>query len=200
MFSSCWSVYGLRKVLLDKKILILSDNSDDKPKNLISRIHLMYKVITPDIKRKQNNFFLKYWLSSRDFNKLVIKAKIHADTYFWNFLCYMKIQYEFYIYIFERLGRMHKNKKYFFFILTKTWYFNTGFESLQYKNTHQYWSKYSKIFWKNQIFDFFARPSPPHGAGLDPAGLAGSLDQTSDPDKQPKARVNFFTRAWTVWR
>jgi hypothetical protein len=50
----------------------------------------------------------------------------------------MKIQYEFFIYIFERLSRMHENKKYFFFILTKTWYFNTGFVSLQYKNTNQY--------------------------------------------------------------
>jgi hypothetical protein len=25
---------------------------------------------------------LKYWPSSRDFNKLVIKAKMHANTYF----------------------------------------------------------------------------------------------------------------------
>jgi len=145
--------------------------------------------------------FLKYWPSSRDFNKLVIKAKMHADTYFWNFLCYMKIQYEFFIYIFERLGRMHENKKKYFFILTKTLYFNTGFVSLQYKNTNQYWSKYSKIFWKNHRFEFFfAGPSPAHGGGAGPAGLAGSLDQTSDPDKQPKARVNFFTRACTVRR
>ena len=27
-------------------------------------------------------FFLKYWLSSRDFNKLVIRAKMHAKTFF----------------------------------------------------------------------------------------------------------------------
>jgi hypothetical protein len=43
----------------------------------------MYKVITLDIKRK--NFFLeflKYWPSSREFNKPVIKAKIHANTDF----------------------------------------------------------------------------------------------------------------------
>jgi hypothetical protein len=26
--------------------------------------------------------FLKYWHSSHDFNKLVIKAKMHAKTYF----------------------------------------------------------------------------------------------------------------------
>jgi hypothetical protein len=31
----------------------------------------------------------------------------------------MKIQYEFFIYIFERLGRIHENKTIFFFILTK---------------------------------------------------------------------------------
>jgi hypothetical protein len=45
----------------------------------------MYKVITIDIKRKQNNFFLKilkYWPSSRDFNKMVIQTKIRANTYF----------------------------------------------------------------------------------------------------------------------
>ena len=41
----------------------------------------------------------------------------------------------------ERLGRMHENKtflKYFIYVLTKTGYFNTGFVSLQYKNTNQY--------------------------------------------------------------
>jgi hypothetical protein len=43
-----------------------------------------YKVVTPDIIKKQNNFleFLKYWSSSRDFNKLIIKPKMHANTYF----------------------------------------------------------------------------------------------------------------------
>ena len=40
---------------------------------------------------------LKYWPSSHDFNKLVIKVKMHANTYFWNFLCYMKIQYDFFL-------------------------------------------------------------------------------------------------------
>jgi hypothetical protein len=34
---------------------------------------------------------------------------------FWNFHWYMKIQYDFFIFIiFERLGRMHENKKYIF--------------------------------------------------------------------------------------
>ena len=57
MFYSCWYVYGLRKVLLGKEILILSSNSSVNKRILISGICLMYKVITPDIKRKQNNFF-----------------------------------------------------------------------------------------------------------------------------------------------
>jgi len=57
VFSSCWSVYGLRKVILGKEILILSGNSDVNKKNLISGIRLTYKIITLDIKRKQNNFF-----------------------------------------------------------------------------------------------------------------------------------------------
>jgi hypothetical protein len=134
--------------------------------------------------------FLKYWSSSRDFNKLVIKTKMHADTHFWNFLCYMKIQYEFFIYILERLGRMHKNKRFFFiiiiYVLTKTRYFNTGFVSLQYKNTNRYWLKCNENLRKitdiflNNFFEyffsfffyyyfFFSGPNPAHVAGLDPS-------------------------------
>ena len=80
VFSSCWSVYDLRKVLLGKEILILLGNSNVNQKNLISGIRLMYKIVTLDIKREQHNFFefLKYWPSSHDFNKLVIKDKMHA--------------------------------------------------------------------------------------------------------------------------
>jgi len=39
-------------------------------------VRFMYKYVIPDIKRKIYFFgcFLKYWPSSRDFNKLVIKA------------------------------------------------------------------------------------------------------------------------------
>jgi len=33
---------------------------------------------------------LKFWPSSRDFNKLVIKVKMHVHTYFLSFGC-MKI-------------------------------------------------------------------------------------------------------------
>jgi len=84
----------------------------------------MYKFVIPDIKRKKNNFFwifLKYWSSSRDFNKLVIKAKMHAKTYIyilkfsllyentlWFFI------YSFILFTFYRLGRMHENKDVFF--------------------------------------------------------------------------------------
>jgi len=52
--------------------------------NLISGIHLTYKVVILDIKRKQNNFFgiFEILASSRDFNKLVIKAKIRDKTFF----------------------------------------------------------------------------------------------------------------------
>jgi len=54
----------------------------------------------------------------------------------------MKIQYDFF-FIFERLGSMHENKTFYYFIfkkniLTKIKYFNIGFVSLQYKNTNQY--------------------------------------------------------------
>jgi hypothetical protein len=47
----------------------------------------MYKFVIPDTKTKQNSFleFLKYWPNSPNFNKLVIKAKMHAKTYFLKF-------------------------------------------------------------------------------------------------------------------
>jgi hypothetical protein len=65
---------------------------------LISGIRFIYKFVIPYIKTKQNILiFLKYWLSSRDFNKLVIKAKMHAKIFFFlSFLCCMKIQYDFF--------------------------------------------------------------------------------------------------------
>jgi len=66
----------------------------------------MYMVVNPDTKRKQNKIFLeflKYWLGSRDFNKLVIKAKVHAKTFFlWRYN----------MIFLERLGRVHENKNF----------------------------------------------------------------------------------------
>ena len=39
----------------------------------------MYKLVIPKTKRFLE--FLKYWPSSHGLNKLVIKAKMHANTY-----------------------------------------------------------------------------------------------------------------------
>jgi hypothetical protein len=64
---------------------------------------------------------LKYWPSSHDLNKLVIKAKMHANTYIvlkFSLLCEnMMLQY-LYIYILERLGRILKQN-----IFLKNMYF-----------------------------------------------------------------------------
>ena len=64
MFFSCWSVYGLRKVILGKKVPILSGKTPNHSKVfflklsfLISRLHLMYKCVILNITRKQNIFF-----------------------------------------------------------------------------------------------------------------------------------------------
>ena len=90
MVSNYRSVYGFRKILLYKEILILSGKNltilyHQKKTFLISGIRFTYKCIIPDTKTKQDNFleFLKYWPNSCDFNKLVIKIKIHAKTYFF---------------------------------------------------------------------------------------------------------------------
>jgi len=52
---------------------------------LISGIRFTCKFVIHDIKKKIIIFFefLKYWPSSRDFNKLVIKAEMHAKTFFF---------------------------------------------------------------------------------------------------------------------
>ena len=78
---------------------------------------------------------MKYWPSSHDFNKLVIKAKMHAKItyiYFLFSLLYKNTKF----FSFERLGRMHENKSFFF--LENPGIFNTGFVFLRYKNTDQY--------------------------------------------------------------
>ena len=67
---------------------------------LISGLRFTYNFVIPNIKTKQNIFvfdFLKYWPSSHDFNKLVIKAKMHAKIilFFLSFLCCIKIRYDF---------------------------------------------------------------------------------------------------------
>jgi len=62
---------------------------------LISGIYFTYKFIIPDTKTTQNNFFFCFWYfgqCSIDFNKLVIKTKIHAKTLFFGV---WKTQYNF---------------------------------------------------------------------------------------------------------
>jgi len=73
----------------------------------------MYKVVTSNTKTKNIYFleFLKYWPSSRDFNKLVIKVKMHVNTYFWIFIVW-KCDV---IFLFEIFGRMYENKNMFFY-------------------------------------------------------------------------------------
>ena len=43
----------------------------------------MFKYVIPYTKIRQKDFleFLKYWPSSHGLNKLVIKAKMHVNTY-----------------------------------------------------------------------------------------------------------------------
>ena len=129
--------------------------------------------------------FLKCWPSSRDFNKLVIKAKMHTKNIFLKFsLLYSNTIC--FIYLFLRDLAVCMKTKHFFIIfsnvLTKTGYFNTGFISLQYKNTNRYWSKCSKkicekshfffkFFLMNLIFLGWAQPGPCGGAGPSKPGL-----------------------------
>jgi hypothetical protein len=133
--------------------------------------------------------------SSRDFNKLVIKAKMHAKTFsfFWNFIVW---KYNLKFFFFRDLAVCMKTK-HFFYILIKTRYFNTGFVSLQYKNTNQYWSKCSKIFAKNDrffeiifeeifLFSGWAQPGPCGWAGPSHLVTARASDPTSH------ARVKFY--------
>ena len=87
-------------------------------KNLISGTCLTYKIITPYIKRKQNKFFWKFWNIGLVLVTLInwlLKPKCMLIHIFWNFLCCMKIWYDFFI--FERLGRMHVNKTFYFIFI-----------------------------------------------------------------------------------
>jgi hypothetical protein len=47
---------------------------------------------------------------------------------------------------------MHENKTFFFDVLTKTGFFNSGFVSLRYKNTNQYYAIVIKIGGKSTNF------------------------------------------------
>ena len=120
----------------------------------------------------------------------------------------------FFLYFCETWPYAWKQNIFNFLFLTKTRYFNTGFVSLQYKNTNQYWSKWSKkisenhrFFFKKKIFFwnnfeenfilflllfFRAGPSPAHVAGLDLASPAWSLAPASDQNPAIHARVMFY--------
>ena len=64
--SNYWSVYGLRKILLNKYVLILwgkkpnRSNVCKRKTFLISRIHFTYKFIISDTKTKQNKIFVVF--------------------------------------------------------------------------------------------------------------------------------------------
>ena len=65
MVSNCQFVYGSRKFLLCKEILILSGKNlmvlcRKKNTFLISGIYFTYKFVIPDIKTKQNKFFVVF--------------------------------------------------------------------------------------------------------------------------------------------
>jgi hypothetical protein len=133
VFSNFWSIYGSRKILLGKEVLILSGKnltvltSNKKTTFLISEVCFTYKFIILDIKRKQNiffGFFFKYWPSSHGSNKLVIKAKMHDKTYF---------------------------KFFYFFLYKKKWYFQGALTA----SSHCYYFLdffliFCFIFWKRK--------------------------------------------------
>jgi hypothetical protein len=61
---------------------------------LISGIRFTCKFVPRILKDKQNKIFvvfLKFWPCSLDFNKLVIKAKMHAKTLFFSIYIYIYI-------------------------------------------------------------------------------------------------------------
>ena len=99
----------------------------------------MYKLVIPKTKRFFLEF-LKYWPSSHGLNKLVIKAKMHSNTYIvlkFSLLCENMMLQDLYIYIGETrpyFKTKHFLNMYFLYVLTQIGYFNTGFV----KNTTKY--------------------------------------------------------------
>jgi hypothetical protein len=78
---------------------------------------------------------------------LLLKPKCMLKDIFEFFLCFMyKKNDMIFFFIFERLGCMHENKKKICFIIflqcfDENRHFKTGFVSLRYKNTNQYYTK-----------------------------------------------------------
>jgi hypothetical protein len=87
--------------------------------------------------------FLKYWSSSHNFNKVIIKVKMHVKIYFWIFVVW-KYDMIFLIFFLETWPYIRKQDIFLFYnflfatFSKKTRYINTEFVSLQYKNTNQY--------------------------------------------------------------
>jgi hypothetical protein len=130
------------KVLLCKEILILSGKNlmvlccKKETTFLISGIRFTYKFIIPDIKTKQNKFFVIFEILANVLLTLInwlLKPKCMLKYFF---LVYEKHNMIFFS--FETFGRMHKNIFFFFSkcfvflkVLTKTVYFNTRFVLLR---------------------------------------------------------------------
>jgi hypothetical protein len=90
--------------------------------------------------------FLKYWSVLVTLINWLLKPKCMLKLFLFLWRYNM-------IFVFRDLAVYTKTKYFFFcYVLTKTRYFNTGFVSLQYKNTNQYWSKCSEIFAENHSF------------------------------------------------
>ena len=107
-------------------------------------------------------FFLFFWnfgQCSLDFNKLVIKAKMHAKTFF--FWCMKKIQYEFLV---LRHLAVCTKKHFFFYLFLYSWkskigYFNTEFVFLWCKvlpdiNHNDIKTTWKNYKWNKYFFDF----------------------------------------------
>jgi hypothetical protein len=117
VFSSCWFVYGLRKVFLGKEIFILSGKnltcsmSSKEIPFLISGIHFTYKFVIQDLKENKIYIFWNFWNIGLVLVTLInwlLKAKCMLTK---------KQLYEnmIWFFIFEKLGRMHDENKTLFF-------------------------------------------------------------------------------------
>jgi len=105
---------------------------------------------------------LKYCSSSRDFNKLVIKAKMHANTYFLKFSLLYEIQYDFF---FRDLVVCLKTIILFIFFLTKTKYLIPDLYLYSIKIQTNIDQNAVKLLWKitdflKEFFSGWAQPGP----------------------------------------
>jgi hypothetical protein len=157
VFSNFWSIYGSRKVLLGKKVLILSGKnltvltSNKKTTFLISEVCFTYKFIIPDIKRKQNiffGFFLNIGLVLKALINLLLKPKcmLKHILNFFIFFCIRKNEIIFFYlgetWLYARKQNIFLFYKFFCNVMTKTGYFNIAFVSLRYKNLKYFFENF----------------------------------------------------------